>query len=143
MTPAAARHRPARPWTALLAFAALAVLASRSAEAGCHGRVAIQGGATLSNLEAFIEGESFGAAATPAEAPAPCTGAFCSGSPATPATSTSVPIVAPGSWAIVAVLRDDRDPASEPHFWAEPPRPPLRLSVGVFHPPRALDARSR
>jgi hypothetical protein len=146
MIPEATRNRPARSWIALFALAALAILAPGAAEAGCHGRVASTGSATLSNLDEFINGGATGTVAmpdVPIEAPSPCTGAFCSGSPATPSPSTSVPVVTPGSWAILVQRRDHQDPGSKPHVSPEPLRPPSHLSVEVFHPPRTVVAGTR
>lgn len=70
--------------------------------------------------------------------PAPCTGAFCSGDPATPASpTTSVPPPGSGEWAALP----EPVPLSGPGSNVFPPVHDGLLPIGdpapIFHPPRS------
>ncbi len=150
MNPEANPTRWIRPWGAtLVALAALVALAPTSALAGCLGH-AVSGSrpAPASRLEGLAEIDALGTPAPdlphePDDAPAPCTGAFCSGSPATPSPTTSAPIPPPGLWAILPEGPAPEVQGSLPYPFDDPSRLPSSRDLSVFHPPRSLASACR
>ena len=142
-----ARGLLAGPWVgALLALLTWGVVAPASARAGCSSdrvRHGPQPGGADAGLELLsLAGTApAGHGEGPRERPTPCSGALCSGNPATP---FSVPSPAPppwtGHWALPAFLAPVTGPAS----YACPPVPPrlspVDLACPIFRPPRALPA---
>ncbi len=136
--------RPTRAWGAMLvALTAMAALAPRSADAGCLGH-AVSGSKPASSfgLAGLAEVEAIGTLTpdlppAPADAPPPCSGAFCSGSPATPSPTTSTPIPPPGLWAILPEGPAPEVQGSLPYPFDDPSRLPSPRALSVFHPPRS------
>ena len=143
MHPLAAPVRPARSWAgAFLTLAALLALAPGVAEAGCgsHAR-----SARLLGLDGLIDEGSLPESTPvgpigprPGKAPPPCSGAFCSGSPAAPSPSTSTPAPPVGLWAILTGPPASVVRGSLPRPLDEPSRRPSGRGPSVFHPPRPI-----
>lgn len=74
---------------------------------------------------------------TPRERPTPCSGAFCSGNPATPfPPPPSVPPPVSGQWAHTASLVPLADPGSSAYPAVEARFRPVGRLCSIFHPPR-------
>lgn len=135
---------------ALLALAALAVIAPTPAQAGCKGHaVALTPGPGFAGLDELWNA---GALADldqpgptwpiPIDAPAPCSGAFCSGSPAVPVAPSVAPIEDLGSWAILIDRPDACELSSQPLPFDESQLLPSSAGLSVFHPPRSAASAS-
>ena len=73
---------------------------------------------------------------TPQKPTTPCTGAFCSGNPATP--FSSLPHVlpnGPGQWAVLVFLTSIPAPGSFAHTQADANLHPVDHARSIFHPP--------
>jgi hypothetical protein len=130
---------------AFLTLAALTVFAPTSAEAGCKShRATLTGRPAFAGLSELwdVGAASDPATPVPVDAPAPCTGAFCSGSPAVPVAPVVAPIVGHGQWAILVVRPDARELSSEPLPYDESEFLPSHCGLSVFHPPRSVDSAS-
>ena len=130
---------------AVLTGLALVAVAAASADASCshyvHSRM------NLPKYELILtefENADFLSATTSASTPVdherrrPCSGALCSGQPASPLSSAQIDVPRPGQWAIIAVpVQSD---VAEPVF---SPRDenvflPSHRSTSVYHPPRSV-----
>ncbi|WP_165221393.1 hypothetical protein [Aquisphaera insulae] len=133
-----------RPIAALIALAFFAVTWPTEARAGCAYRhtPAARPGASLADLSwlRLADGSSWPAPQQD-PAPAPCTGAFCSGLPATPASAMPVmPAPSGQGWAVLALLATPEDGRSVLHRASDDLARPRRQALSIFHPPRRLSA---
>ena len=131
--------------TALLALAFLAVIAPTSAEAGCaRHAVAEARGLAFAGLNELLDLETHAehGLPSPVDAPAPCSGAFCSGSPAVPPAPLVAPIESPTSWAILIDRPDAHELSSLPLPFDESRFLPTFHGLSVFHPPRSVGSAS-
>jgi hypothetical protein len=119
------------------------VLGSGSAAAGCSHYV--QTNSDLPKYElslAQFDNAGSGNDATEASTPTdpqrrrPCSGALCTGQPASPSSPTQIDVPRAGQWAIIAIPT----PAvvSDPVFSSadENDLRPTHCSISVYHPPR-------
>ncbi|APW62740.1 hypothetical protein BSF38_04292 [Paludisphaera borealis] len=146
MMQTAASMRSARfGTTALLALAALALIAPTPAQAGCKGHgVARTRDPALAGLDELWDAgalaelaQSGPARSNPADAPVPCSGAFCSGSPAVPSAPLVAPIDGHGLWANWIDRPESRELNSQPLPFDESQLLPSYCGLSVFHPPRS------
>ncbi|WP_145952160.1 hypothetical protein [Paludisphaera borealis] len=136
--------------TALLALAALAVIAPTAAQAGCKGHAVARthefgfaGLDALRDVGALADLAQPGPAKPiPVDAPVPCSGAFCSGSPAVPATPLIVPIEDLGVWATLIDQPEAPELSSQPLPFDESRILPSFCGLSVFHPPRPTASAS-
>ena len=131
--------RLARSWagalTVLLAWVAIGPSTARGA---CAHRALPR----LSNQAAAALLEPFGPAGSPIEAPRPvgrsrpCTGAMCSGQPASPVSSTAPAPVRVAAWAILVPATPPAAPRSSSLPRDERDVRAIEPARSVFHPPR-------
>jgi hypothetical protein len=132
------------PWCgALLALLAMVTLSPAAARAGCSAHDLIlrsQAGGGISYLDLL---SSAGALSTPTDQaprqrPAPCSGAFCSGNPASPVSPLpSVSSIGVRHWAIVALHVGQLEAGTLQGLFVDADLRPIDVSCTVFHPPRS------
>jgi hypothetical protein len=141
---ASARGTRVNPWFGvLLALLTVEVLSPSVARAGCSAHYvkyrSQPGDSTATPERLDLAGVlPPSQEEAPRERPAPCSGALCSGNPATP--FSSIPPVTPpgfGQWAIPAFAVALADPGAFPYPPVEANLRPVDHSCSVFHPPRA------
>jgi hypothetical protein len=121
-----------------------ALAAPCSADAGCDRHATARpvergdwaGLVELGHLGALVGGGDASTPATPGPRP-PCTGAFCSGRPATAPTASPPKVPAPEPWALADAPVRVAAPGAAWFPTDEPPVGPSYLSRDIFHPPRA------
>jgi hypothetical protein len=124
---------------ALLAPAILGLIAPAVAQAGCHGRRSVSTEAPRAAamlVDLGLIGGSLDPASSGEDAGPPCTGAFCSGSPAVPPPIVP-PILVDGSWAVLIGRIGRREADSRPVVPEESRLLPARRALSIFHPPRS------
>jgi hypothetical protein len=124
------------------------LVSSQTARAECsHYVVSRSDGAVMSaGLDLLVQNGLLPAhAQSPkkrSERPFPCSGALCSGAPATPSVPIVVMTPTGSQWACL----DSPIPITDPGSSAAPGRDPLLLLVdaplSIFHPPRPASGRS-
>jgi hypothetical protein len=130
----------------LLASLVVAALTTSEARAGC-GHYVLWKQTTSGVIEGVgldllgTLGERSSAARTPLDAPVqtpkPCTGALCSGAPATPVIpDPPIPPATP-RWGLVEVATASPRLAVVDHSTDDRPARPIDLAAAIFHPPRA------
>ncbi|WP_165227501.1 hypothetical protein [Aquisphaera insulae] len=138
-------HPLARPRLAALAALLTAwLLAPGEARAGCSARHAADGpaaqGRRPGRLDVLAAAGGLAiaddSAPTPAPRPAPCSGAFCSGSPAAPDSAN--PAAPPGGegWAATSERLTPTPPAPLDRRGEGPRAAPVDRGPSIFHPPR-------
>lgn len=134
---------------ALAAFLALVVVWTPSAEASCGPHWLTSRGEAHRELTRLLlldpaVGDQAGSHPMPPRAPAPCSGAFCSGNPAAPASAApSLAGIGGEEWAISSRLDVATDRGSLLFAATGTPLRPVDRAEAIFHPPphvTALDA---
>lgn len=135
------RRLTGRWLAALMALATSGVVASSNAQAaGCAtGHAPRRSSATylaVMEMLAADGGLADPRGTTPVDRPRPCTGAFCSGLPATP--FSAAPDSSPGldQWAIAISLVLPTDAGTMIRIPAEPALRAVSQAAPIFHPPR-------
>jgi hypothetical protein len=143
MEPATARRTAIIITRAVLTGLALVAIAPASVDASCSHYVHAR--TNLSKFElslAEIENADFPSTTMSASTPVdherrrPCSGALCSGQPASPLSPTQIDVPRAGQWAIIAppVHADVAELVFSPRI--ENVLLPCHYSTSVYHPPR-------
>lgn len=138
----------ARRLGAILSLLTVCALAPSTADAGCSNhyvKFKTWSNADLADLEplGFLDGRERGPLQDepPSDAPKPCTGALCSGNPATP--GSTVPLVSPsvfGQWAMPALETRPAPPWASALSLEDAASRPVGRALSIFHPPRRASA---
>ncbi len=127
----------------LMAFLASWVLTPTEVHAGCsaHYLTSRSSLSTAPRLDSLLTGDfrSQSPGDMPQPRPVPCTGAFCSGNPATPLSTTpSLPPGSAGDWALSLRLAAPGETGCHQRLPAGDDFRPVDQPSSIFHPPRSL-----
>lgn len=144
MRPSAPGRQAGRLVGALAAFLALVVVWTPSADASCGPHWLTSRGEAHRELTRLLlldpaADTLAGSHPMPPKAPARCSGAFCSGNPAAPASATpSLVSVGGEQWAMSSRLDAAADRGSLLFAATDTPLRPVDRAQAIFHPPPHL-----